>query len=115
MKKLNLDDLQVESFATIRETVRTGTVRAYETEQFHCYGTDGTHCWGMTCDDHGGCTGETLQCTQPPTAVYPCTWEPRSLCATNEIAYPSECTGCGQICNPTGDYCPGASYPDWNC
>ncbi|HEX5725119.1 MAG TPA: pinensin family lanthipeptide [Longimicrobiaceae bacterium] len=115
MKKLNLDDLQVDSFVTLPPSAQVGTVRGYATEEFGCAGTEYTHCWGMTCEAHTGCTGGgTLQCPRH-TEEYPCTWEPQAMCATNEIAYPTECTGCGQICNQTADHCPGASYPVWNC
>lgn len=116
MKKLRLEDLQIDSFETLAVSARIGTVNGYATEGFDCVGTAATHCWGMSCDAHTGCTGggDSLQCPVP-TNNYPCTWEPNTMCATNEIAYPSECTGCGQICNPTADHCPGASVPAWNC
>lgn len=92
MRKLSVDDLQIESFETLAEAGGRGTVKAHETEGFDC---------------------ETIACG---TNEFPCTWMPNLQCASNEIAYPSECTGCEQgVCHPSQDHCPGASYPVWNC
>jgi hypothetical protein len=59
-----------------------------------------------------GCGGgETNECPGP--SDQPCTWYQVFTCQTNQIAYPSECTGCGVDCNPTWDYC--ASGPGYAC
>jgi hypothetical protein len=80
MKKLSLDDLVVDSFETLDPPAQRGTVMGHDT-------------WGFDCQPEN-------------TMEYPCTWEPQLMCTTNEIAYPTECTGCGVICNQTADHCP---------
>jgi hypothetical protein len=108
-KKLTLDDLQVESFETTGETPARGTVFGAQTEAFFsCVSDCGDPCGtGGT----GGTGGETNECPGPSDE--PCTWYQVFTCESNQVAYPSQCTGCGVDCNPTFDYC--ASGPGYHC
>ncbi|HEU4455307.1 MAG TPA: pinensin family lanthipeptide [Longimicrobium sp.] len=102
-RKLTLDDLQVESFVTTEAPAARGTVFGAETDAIY-----GGQCGGNS----PGCAGgESNECPGP--SDQPCTWYQVFTCETNQIAYPSECTGCGVDCNPTYDWCP--SGPGYEC
>ena len=108
-KKLTLDDLQIESFETTDAPTALGTVFGAQTEAFFsCVSDCGAECGGGS----GGCGGgETGECPGP--SDQPCTWYQVFTCESNQIAYPSQCTGCGADCNPTWDYC--VSGPGYAC
>jgi len=110
--KLTLDALKVESFHTTGPPAGRGTVFGWETEAFiSCESACGVECSG-NCTGTGG-TGDTGDCHGP--SDQPCTWYPVFTCETNQIAYPSQCTGCGAgDCNPTYDWCPTVS-PGYQC
>jgi hypothetical protein len=113
-KKLTLDALQVESFPTTATPVGHGTVFGAETEAFiSCVSDCGDACsGGCGTGGTGGPANTNTGCPQP--SDQPCTWYAVFTCQTNQIAYPSQCTGCGVDCSPTNDYCPTVS-PGWYC
>ncbi len=109
-KKLTLDDLRIESFETTDAPTALGTVFGAQTEAFFsCVSDCGDVCEGGTAGCGGG--NPSNACPRPSDA--PCTWLQVFTCQTNQIAYPSECTGCGVDCRPTWYYCPSA--PEYNC
>ena len=103
-RKLTLDDLQVDSFETTATPGERGTVFGLQTEII-----SGCASGNPDCPDYtNGCPD-----TDPSPTRQPCTWYAVATCETNQIAFPSECTGCGMDCNPTFDYC--ASGPGYHC
>jgi hypothetical protein len=101
-KKLTLDDLRIESFETTAPSALRGTVVGMETEIISGCASGNPECPDYT----NGCGG-----AGPSDS--PCTWYAVATCESNQIAFPSECTGCGVDCNPSFDYC--ASGPGYHC
>ena len=110
-RKLTLDDLRVESFETTAPELGRGTVRGAETDMIISCGSgcgvecsNGPSCNGCGTGGTGGTANTEEDCHGPSDD--PCTWYQVFTCETNQIAYPTQCTGCQfGDCNPTHEYC----------
>ena len=110
MKKLNLTDLQIESFATSQSPPARGTVAGYATDDTFCgtdYGQASCNDWACqnTYHDPGCDTG-----TGPaPTVLYSC---------GNQDTCVKGATHCGTCNEPScipGTGCGGTTDGIWQC
>lgn len=108
MKKLNLANLQVESFTTSESAALRGTVAGYSGDTF-CgtdYGQASCNDWACQVSYHGS-TCETG--TGPaPTALYTCDQDTCIKGATN-------CGTCAQASCIPGTGCGGTTDGIWQC